>query len=649
MKSSRITDSRKPLLGRVSYTYIDLPLELKIKCAHGAFEFKDEDDEGNPIFIRQDDLAKEDRGQVAEYISEIFERQPRQKLFTLFVHRDTVQLLVTDRTSTRISRPLNYVQHSDTLATFFFRFADTDDQGRGYDPTVVAPAGYEIEKMKETLDTLEAGYVKNLVQDAMQDGLECSVSPPSRAPMWPIRKVAVLHERKEASADGAEKDVTPLAREARHLLVGKPQFCSHDAHGRGTKGFVAYDLQEGGFVYLKESWRLDSPTVHPEWKTYERLQANGVEHVGTMLCGGDVLDPDTGSVQRTTNQRYGNGRFTARIHTRLVLKQIGRRLEDYKEAKELCRILLGGLLGHQQAWEKALILHRDISDGNILIVGENPDSVGILIDWDLCKYKEDLTPDRPVSHGQRSGTWCFMSAVRTRFPRKEALVADDIESFMNLTLWFSVRFHKHDLGNDLHDHLETYYRGTTVSDQPVPIGKFDRYMRVKKADTRVPILHPRLNMIGNWLMMLCSQHYKTFTEGDLAMWGLPGCNISELNDADNDEIPFPTYGPPPMRTLDTHNLFIDVFRSELAKPKGWDPEDKLEDQFKKLVVERDQKPVTIGSFQPSTSTHSKRSCTAEPEGEPSTSRAPKRAKRGLRGVRTGSTPLGSHQESGENV
>ena len=52
--------------------------------------------------------------------------------------------------------------------------------------------------------------------------------------------------------------------------------------------------------------------------------------------------------------------------------------------------------GHKEAWEKAGILHCDISENNIMYVvnqddDEDSDIEGILIDWDLCKYKSDLS------------------------------------------------------------------------------------------------------------------------------------------------------------------------------------------------------------------------------------------------------------------
>lgn len=44
-------------------------------------------------------------------------------------------------------------------------------------------------------------------------------------------------------------------------------------------------------------------------------------------------------------------------------------------------------IGHEQAWLDAGVLHQDISPGNI-IIGQNGHAM--LVDWDLCKYKEEL-------------------------------------------------------------------------------------------------------------------------------------------------------------------------------------------------------------------------------------------------------------------
>ena len=89
----------------------------------------------------------------------------------------------------------------------------------------------------------------------------------------------------------------------------------------------------------------------------------------------------------------------ALVHTRIVIKEVGRRLSEYEDSHELVSVLLDAMVAHKDAWEKAEILHRDISTGNIII----HDGKGILIDWDLSKPRSRLgkgarTRERSVSN-----------------------------------------------------------------------------------------------------------------------------------------------------------------------------------------------------------------------------------------------------------
>ena len=50
-------------------------------------------------------------------------------------------------------------------------------------------------------------------------------------------------------------------------------------------------------------------------------------------------------------------------------------------------------VAHRDAWEKAGVLHRDVSYNNVLIYESKNEAgkvtrKGVLADWDLSKYKE---------------------------------------------------------------------------------------------------------------------------------------------------------------------------------------------------------------------------------------------------------------------
>ncbi len=113
------------------------------------------------------------------------------------------------------------------------------------------------------------------------------------------------------------------------------------------------------------------------------------------------------------------------------------------------------LTGHQQAWEKARILPRDVSVNNILI---DSDGNGFLNDWDLCKLESVGQPatqygrsvselfDYFISHclSTSQGTWASMSGPLSQFPTKQNSLSDDLESFIHVVTWLALRFHKHD-------------------------------------------------------------------------------------------------------------------------------------------------------------------------------------------------------------
>lgn len=69
---------------------------------------------------------------------------------------------------------------------------------------------------------------------------------------------------------------------------------------------------------------------------------------------------------------------------------------------------------HQQAWELAGVLHRDVSSGNILILDDGEACVGILNDWDMCKYKEELEVATPGGPAFRSVSFSNRSYVAER-------------------------------------------------------------------------------------------------------------------------------------------------------------------------------------------------------------------------------------------
>ncbi|TFY50174.1 hypothetical protein EVG20_g11677 [Dentipellis fragilis] len=191
-------------------------------------------------------------------------------------------------------------------------------------------------------------------------------------------------------------------------------------------------------VWLKDSWRICLDDMEKEFEIYKLLEEKKVRNIAPMVCGGDVAG------QMTITQKYagatwcsGKVDLLSHHHYRLVLGIIGRPLNDFKSTKEMVRAVHHAFLAHWEAYSLANILHRDISGGNILIVEDGDTTRGILIDWDLSKK---MKVRAEAGGNWWIGTWQFVSAriLRNRFKLHE--YQDDMESFLHVLTYHSLRY-----------------------------------------------------------------------------------------------------------------------------------------------------------------------------------------------------------------
>ncbi|KAL6305581.1 hypothetical protein BKA93DRAFT_824963 [Sparassis latifolia] len=470
VKRSACAEARHEHLARVCRQHLCVPVEIKIDHTSLAFEFLNPEKKP-PV------RGESAKGQITDYASKILLAQHREFCLMVYVFRSFARL-------------------GRTLQTFIHRVGRMSDSQLGYDPTVVPATPAEVTLMASCKDRLN-DYHKQCLDEAMSDE-------------WPIHKVAFYAKdvvdsealRKAArSASGSapicnspphspspsdsvsfddnatlpsetcstcvHSDDALISEPVRYFLIGRPRFAAHSLTGRATRGYAAYDMETGGLAFLKDTWRPDSSRTHTEREVYERLYRHDVSNVATLLYGGD-MGPIGEQCQRTRTQDFGDS-VLGRIHYRLVTKEVGRPLDDHYDSVEMVGVIFYALMAQREAWEKAGVLHRDVSDGNIL-ADEDPDEPpyhdvgpkrvkGFRNDRDLRKYADELDsgPTQKsrsvglpvflpvlgsVVHGLISlsrGTWRFMSALLLQFRRKRYEVSDDLESFMHVVNWLALK------------------------------------------------------------------------------------------------------------------------------------------------------------------------------------------------------------------
>ncbi|TCD60022.1 hypothetical protein EIP91_010864, partial [Steccherinum ochraceum] len=382
------------------------------------------------------------RAQICGYASDILTHQHRLFLPFFYIYRTTARLLLFDRGAVLVSDPIDLEKDWKTFAKFFYCVKTASDVTLGFDPTVTmlpknSTGDVNYKALQTALASLPANSrVAPYIRKAFEDG----------SSKFPFYKVAV-----------------DKGSETSHFLVRNLSSHSLSITGRATRGYIAFDIAEKTFHFLKDSWRPDSDLIHTELKIYEDLKANSVRNVATVLCGGDVCSVPTVS-QKTVSQktvthyfREGTDNVLCRVHTRLVLKEIGIPLRHYLDSKELSTVVGHAFIAHMDAYMRAKLLHRDISDGNIVLYEPTPGKPlrGLLIDWDLSKYLEQLK--KKPTQRSRSGTWRYISAMLLNYPLKSNKLADDIESFYHLLIILALRYHDHNKsGQEVKAILEDY-------------------------------------------------------------------------------------------------------------------------------------------------------------------------------------------------
>jgi hypothetical protein len=152
-----------------------------------------------------------------------------------------------------------------------------------------------------------------------------------------------------------------------------------------------------------------------------------------------IQEPEPDSLAGCGSETYGN-----RIHCCLVVSPAGRPLHAYRSTRELLEALCDAVRGHKSLLEDGKILHRDISETNIIITDATSkgEPKGRLIDLDLAKELDSV----PSGASHRTGTMQFMAIEVLQ--GKGHTYRHDLESFFYVFIWMCIRYGHEDLDDD---------------------------------------------------------------------------------------------------------------------------------------------------------------------------------------------------------
>ncbi|TFY58765.1 hypothetical protein EVJ58_g6212 [Rhodofomes roseus] len=447
-----------------------------------------------------------------------------------------------------------------------------------------------------------------------------------------VRALARDHDPRWAGMSGTRKVVrrivmTDRGRDTTYLTY-KLVFVNPGLFSRATLVWQAFKLNEedqhkGKTYIVKETWRQMGRVCELEF--YEALrQATGGEPlfgVATYIHGEDLGERDeeernreAGAKQRSRSRvprdmKMGHrtiagvhsapkkARLNERSHTRIVLETVGTPLAEFESTRELVLALRDAVEGHRQAYEAGLV-HRDISEGNVMIAPKGARFRGYIQDFDFSfcwkwflqkrKEKVDLATweEYCVQHGheprskkdpvneskERTGTIFFM-AIEILSTEITHEARHDLESFYWLLIFIVLRHTNH--GHHEKDGAFGSLFCVKYPDQA--IREKTGWMLSPKPPLTVPGNEPLTRLLEKF-RLACTHNFPRLDVGVRRM---------------------------------THGDILAIFDDVLAPGNVW-PEDDAALEWKlpenaaytTEVKESRNKPVTKGSFDPTTGSKS---------------------------------------------
>ena len=263
--------------------------------------------------IKNTDDAKDMLGQIGAYVAAQLSAQYRTHAFSILIVQDKARIIRWDREGAIVTESIKYDQNS-SLVRFLSRYSQAPLSLRGIDTTVLPASEDEAKSARRSL----------------------KLSPDTL-----MFKTSVLRTNRQ---------ITQLEPLNLTIVFPYTDIIPSRPACRGTRACPAYVIEEGGVVFLKDSWRISSSDLEPEGKIYEQLNAKHVEHIPLCLACGDVdhCDQQNAQTLRLSKRSWAshNGRaIVAHTHYRLVLNIVGKSLSEFASSKELVQAMHDTLIG----------------------------------------------------------------------------------------------------------------------------------------------------------------------------------------------------------------------------------------------------------------------------------------------------------------
>ncbi|KAJ8502363.1 hypothetical protein ONZ45_g11835 [Pleurotus djamor] len=365
--------------------------------------------------------------QSASYALELLSATPRRWSTGLVVEGSEVTIKYFDRCGGIVTPPFDFIKEPTKLALVLLAIGTASLTQAGYDSYFVLPDSHSLEA---GLPPITDGHlILPPLGNTDADGLYTGSKDPDDS--WsrfaveehPLYVYSGLKGRgsivwsgtwksKEASTDGGDNKADPVP------AVPKDD----DALGQ----------------IAKLSWpNKDRPRHEPKIleDLFEKVPSEMHEHF-PQLRASVLMTADVAGLPRVhfINQATGNFKKQFELgirHFAIMVVDRYRHLWHVDTVEEFENIYVDLVKGHYYAYRYAGILHRDLSENNVMWKRKNGEALGVLIDWDLASPVDEAANDTG-----RTGTVIFMAMdILWSYKRCGHHYHHDLESLFYILIW----------------------------------------------------------------------------------------------------------------------------------------------------------------------------------------------------------------------
>ena len=257
-------------------------------------------------FENNTDRSEKTLGQICAYATAHMAAQFRTHVFSILVFPKYARILRWDRAGVIVTGKIDLVENGSVLAEFLWRYQNATLTKRGYDDNVT-PVALEtvVEKVPDAVEKLGATKDSSFYSVQFPNSQEYIIS------------------------------------KAVYMGVGSPT-------GRSTRTFKALSLTTKEVVFLKDTWRVIHPGILPEHEIYAMLDSQGIPHVATLITSHDMEEQVTRTkdfARKEWVKFEGPELFRTFQHYRLVLEEVARPLQSFRNVRELIQVFRDALHG----------------------------------------------------------------------------------------------------------------------------------------------------------------------------------------------------------------------------------------------------------------------------------------------------------------